>query len=231
MRPAVRRLFWWVGLVTLVALVTWLMSGCAMLPKGRIKANGVTVQSPKDGNNANLTQENATGVLTLPAGSKVTTVKWEAVAWQPAINGRPEVQAQPAREETTVVLSADATWQKDERKIAANTGTIDTTVAMRRIDIESAKPLLYASIIAAIIAAVFVYIKYPTPALIFGGVSVIFFLAWKVSGLPSWFWVIGVFGAGAGLFLWFGHRRGENDGVKAALAGDIETKATPSVKS
>jgi hypothetical protein len=149
--------------------------------------------------------------LTLPAGSTVTVTKFGAVAWEPATGSRPEVKAQPAREVTQVELSRDTTWQKEETKIAANTGTIDTTVATHRIDVESHKILLYAAIGAMVVAGIFVYLKYPTPALMCGAAAVIFFLAWKLSDLPPWFYVIGVGGFVGAVALHRGYERREKE--------------------
>lgn len=200
-----------VGVTLLAALIILLFGGCAMT-KSRIKGNdGVVVQGPKDGNNVSLAQERGEAVLPLPAGSTVTVTKFGAVAWEPAMNGRPEVRAQPAREVTEVKLSRDTEWRREETKLAADTGRIDTSVAVRRLEIQSAKTLLLASIGAAVLALLFVYIKYPTPALLCGSASVVFFLAWKLSDLPSWFWVIGAVAIAGGFALYRGYERREKD--------------------
>lgn len=205
-----RRVIWFVVVVALAALVMFLMPGC--LTKGRIKGQGgVVVQGPKDGNNVSLAQEQSAGVLTLPQGSTVTVTKFGAVAWEPAINGRPEVRAQPAREVTEVTLSRDTTWRKDETKLAADTGVVDQTVALKRIQAGENRYLLFAAIGAAVAALLFVYIKYPTPALMCGAASVVFFLAWKLADLPDWFYVVGIVGAAGAVFLWRGYERKENE--------------------
>ncbi len=222
MRPGTRRLLWFVGLLVVAVILTFAFSGCNLM-KGRIKAQGVTVQSPKDGNNASLAQGQSTGVLTLPKGSTLTVTKFGAVAWEPPTGLKPEVKAEPAREETKVVLSADAQWTKEESTVAANTGTIDNTVAVRRIQVAENRYLLFAAIVAAVAGGFFLYIKYPTPAMMCGAASVVFFLAWKLADLPSWFWVVGVAGIGCGIFLYLGHKRGEADGVKAAVTGNLES--------
>lgn len=211
-----RRVYVIVAVVVLAALAVFLFGGCLHSMKGRITAPGVTVQGPKDGNNVSLASDTAASTLTLPAGSKLTTVKWEPVRWQPATPTSPEVKAQPAREETTVVLAADTVWRRDETKITADTGVIDQTVALRRIQTAENRYLLFASIGAAIAAGLFVYIKYPTPALLCGGASVVFFLAWKLADLPDWFYVVGVGGCIAGVVMWKAHERGEKDEREAA---------------
>ncbi len=225
-----RRLLWFVGLLVVAVILTFAFSGCNLM-KGRIKAQGVTVQSPKDGNNASLAQGQSTGVLTLPKGSTLTVTKFGAVAWEPSTGLKPEVKAEPAREETKVILSADAQWTNDESTVVANTGTIDNTVAVRRIQAAENRYLLFAAIGAAVAGGFFLYIKYPTPAMMCGAASAVFFLAWKLADLPSWFYVVGVAAIAGGFALWRGHARGEADGVKAGLAGDVEPKNPPVAKT
>ncbi len=225
-----RRVFVIVALVVAAALVIWLFGGCAML-KGRIKSGGVTVQSPKDGNGASLAQQHSGETLTLPEGTKVTTVKETASPAIPATSTTPAIPARPATETTTFVLPKEAVWQKDETRVEANTGTIDNTVAVRRIQAAENRYLLFAAIAAAGAGGFFLYIKYPTPAMMCGAASVVFFLAWKLADLPSWFYVVGVVAIAGGFALWRGHARGEADGVKAGLAGDVEPKNPPVVKA
>jgi hypothetical protein len=56
---------------------------------------------------------------------------------------------------------------------------------------------------------IFIWLGYPTPAFISGGASVIFLLSWKLSGLPDWFWVVGVAALAAASAIWLGHERAE----------------------
>lgn len=205
-----RRVIWFVVVVALAALVMFLMPGC--LTKGRIKGQGgVVVQGPKDGNNVSLAQEQSTGVLTLPAGSKLTTVKESASPAVPATETTPAIPPKPAREITEVTLSRDTTWRKDETKIAADTGVIDQTVALRRIQVSENRYLLITSIGCMILAGAFFYIKYPTPALMCAAGSVIAFIAWKVADLPPWFWIMVPCLVVGAVFLWRGYERKENE--------------------
>ncbi len=215
---------------TLPIILVLIFSGCA-LTRGRITSGGLTVTSPKDGNSASIDKADIKQSVGIPAGSVVKITKWEPVAWHPATADQPEVKAQPGREVTEVELSRDTQWRKDETKIVADTGTVDTSIAKHRIDAAENRYLLFAAIGAAVAGGFFLYIKYPTPALMCGGASIVFFLAWKLADLPDWFWAVGMLAIGGGVFLWLGHKRGENDGVKAALAGDVEPKSTPVVKS
>lgn len=215
----------------LIGLSLAAFCGCRLFP-ARISAPGVSVVGVKDaGKAATLNSDTSVASLPIPEGSRLTVTKWEPVAWRAATQTSPEVQAQPAREVTEIVLSKPTEWRKNETRIAADTGTVDTTLAKHRIDVAENRYLLFAALGAAVAGGFFLYIKYPTPALMCGAASVVFFLAWKLSDLPDWFWVVGVAGIGCGVFLWLGHRRGEQDGVKAAFAGDIEPKNTPVVKT
>jgi hypothetical protein len=217
---------------TLVIIGVFTLSGCHYFQKGTIRAGGSTVIGvPDAGKPATLAQDTSVGTLPLPAGSRLVMTKWEPVAWHAATDTSPEVKAQPGREVTEVFLSRDTQWRKDETHIQADTGTVDTSIAQHRIDVAEDRILLFVSIGAAVLGGVFLYLKYPTPALICGCAAVVFFMAWRLSGLPPWFHVLGFAGLAAAVFMWLGHRRGEHDGVKAALAGDVEPKNPPVVKS
>lgn len=166
--------------------------------------------------------------MPLPAGSKLTVTKIEPMAAIPATDGYKEVPAQPAREITEVVLPKETEWRKTGTRIQANTGTVDTSIAKHRIDAAENRYLLFASLGAAIAAGFFLYIKYPTPALICGAASVVFFLAWKLADLPDWFYVVGVGGLVGAFCLWRGHERGEVHAT-AQILGTPESTVTAQV--
>ena len=140
--------------------------------------------------------------MPLPEGSKVTVTKYEAVA------ATEKAPAQPAREVTEIQPNGPTEFHKTESRTDASTGTIDTSVRKHEIDAAEGRPLLYASIIAALAAGFFVYRAYPTPAICCGAASIVFFMAWKVSGLPSWFYAVGIAALVGGGALWLGHNRG-----------------------
>lgn len=155
------------------------------------------------GKPATLNTTDARESLPIPAGSTVTVTEIPAVA------ATATAPAQPARRITEFKPSAPTEWQKFDTSVSANTGTVDTSIAAKRIDSEESRPLLYAALASLVGAGVCLYLRYPTPALMCGGGAVVFFLAWKVSGMPPWFHVIGVAAlAGAG-FLYLGHEKGE----------------------
>ena len=185
-----------------VIVCSLLLCGCGMIP-ARIKAGPVTVQGVRDaGKPATLATSEAGTVIPLPEGSKVTVTKYEPVA---ATQAAP---AQPAKEVTEIVPSAPTEYRKQESTVKADTGTVDTSIAAKKIDSAESRPLLYASILCALAGAFFVYRAYPTPALCCGAASVVFFMAWKVSGLPDWFWAIGLVAVAGGAALYLGHNRG-----------------------
>lgn len=191
-----------------VIVCSLLLCGCGMIP-ARIKAGPVTVQGVKDaGTGANLATSEAGTTIPLPAGSRVTVTKESAIAGQPATNDTPAVKAQPAKETTVIEPAGPTEYHKTESTIKADTGTVDTSIAAKRIDSAESRPLLYASILCALAGAFFVYRAYPTPALCCGAASVVFFMAWKVSGLPEWFWAVGLVAIAGGVALYLGHNRG-----------------------
>lgn len=217
-----RRVFVIVGVIVLVVLVIVLFSGCSAFSKRpKISGNGISVLGvPDAGKAATLDSGTSVATLPLPVGSTLVMTKSEAMA------GIPEKgqQAQPAKEVVEVKLGGPTEWRKTESTVKADTGTVDVSIAKHRIDVVENRYLLFASIGAAIAGGFFLYIKYPTPALMCGAASVVFFLAWRLVGLPDYFWGIGALAVGGGLFLYLGHRRGESDGVKAAVSGNIEAE-------
>ncbi len=198
-----------------------LLTACGSIP--RISFGNASVQGVKDaGKPATLSSGETRSGVAIPANTPVKITKIDAV---PATD---KAAFQPAREEVTFVPTFDTKLESVSTSMQANTGTVDQTVALRKIDAAENRYLLFAAIGAALAGGFFLYIKYPTPAFICGATSVVFFLAWRLADLPSWFYLIGAMGLVAAVFLYLGHKRGENDGVKAAIAGNVEAP-TPKV--
>lgn len=199
--------------LALISFALLCLTGCGYFAKrGQIKGAGVSVMGvPDAGKAATLASDTSVGTLPLPAGSKLTVTKWEPVAWRPATDTQPEVKAQPGREVTEVELSRDTQWRKDETKIVADTGTVDTSIAKHRIDAEENRFLLFASLGALAAAGVFLYLKFPTPAMMCAGAAAVLFIAWKVAGLPPWFHVIGFCALAGAVFLHRGYERREKE--------------------
>jgi hypothetical protein len=194
-----------------ILAVLALTPSCALFKKaGSIITPQGTVIGVKDaGKPATLASEGSVATLTLPAGTNVTTVKESALAGILASDSSPAIPPKPEREVTTFVLPSEAKWVKTETKLSANTGTVDTSIAEHKIDVQAAQPLLYAALLSLVAAGFFVYRAYPTPALICGGASAVFLLAWKAAGAPSWLWAVGAVALAGAAFLFIGHERGE----------------------
>ncbi len=222
-----RRVFVIVALVVAAALVIWLFGGCAML-KGRIKSGGVTVQSPKDGNGASLAQQHSGETLTLPEGTKFTTVKETASPAIPATSTTAAVPAKPATETTTFVLPKEAVWQKDETKVEANTGTIDNTVAVKRLEIAERQWLLWVAIGCGV-GGLIVRASFPAWPSISNGLllaGIVAFAAWKLSEIPAWTWLAVL---GVAVLLVMGYKRREKDEREAAAANVNPQSPSPKV--
>jgi hypothetical protein len=185
------------------------LTGCSLLNRGAIKAGGVSVTGPKDaGTPTTLNTATQKGSIRIPANSRIIRREVAAQPAVPATKESPAIPAKPALVETEVFPSADTEWNESQSTVAANSGTVDTSIASKRIDAEESRPLLYAAIAAALAAGFFVYRAYPTPALCCGAASVVFFMAWRMSGLPSWFWALGLAAIAGGAFLYLGHEKG-----------------------
>ncbi len=193
---------------TLLIALCLLLAGCHNAPA--ITAAGVTVTAPKDaGKPATLATSNASEVLPLPTGTRIVVTETEATKPILSPTGAVTAPAQPAVKVTEIVPGGPTEWRKTEATVAADTGVVDTTIATRKIDAAESRPLLYAALAAAAAAGFFVWAHYPTPAMACAVAAIVFFMAWKVSGLPSWFWAVGLLAAGVGAALYLGHERGE----------------------
>ncbi len=180
------------------------LCGCSWLP-AKIKSGATTVTAVKDaGKPATLETGDKGESLPIPAGSSLTVTKVEAM---PAA---PNVPAQPAREVTEVHLTEPTVWTRTEKTVKADTGTVDTSVALKKVETAESRVLLYAALAAMLGAGVFVYLHYPTPAMMCAGAAVVLFIAWKVAGMPDWLWGVGAAALGGAVFLYIGHERGLN---------------------
>lgn len=192
-----------------------LLGGCSTV--GRIKTGAASIFAVKDaGKAATLDENHEVATLPIPAGTRAVMTSLEPIAGQPATETSPAIAPQAGRTVTEFIFDKPSEWKKTGTYIRADTGTVDTTIAKHRIDVEESRYLLFAAMGAGIAAGVFLYLKYPTPAFICGGAAVIFFMAWKLSGLPWWFHILGFCAIAAAIFLWIGHRRGERDGAIAS---------------
>lgn len=200
-------------LYIIVVAVLCILTGCAFFQKhGFIKSGNVSVAAVGDaGKPGELHTSDKKESLPIPAGSKITVTKTEAV---PATD---KTAFRPATEVTEIAPNGNTEWQKFDTSVNANTGTVDTSVALKKVEAGESRPLLYAAIGAALMAGFFVWRAYPTPAIACGAASVVFFLAWKVSGLPDYFWGIGAAALAIAGGLYLGYERAEKQHAIAAV--------------
>jgi hypothetical protein len=160
----------------------------------RVRIGKVEASAPKDtGKPATVASDTTTTEVAIPEGSTLEEVTTSELAEKPL----------------RLTFSRPSALRIVRENQTASTGTVDTSVAIRRADNAARMPLLYAAIGAMVGAAAFLFLKYPTPALLCGAASVVFFVAWQAAGLPAWFWVVGAVAIAGGLALWIGHERGE----------------------
>lgn len=194
----------------ILAGLVFLMSGCSLFQRAMsiVTPQGSVIGSKDAGKPATLDSNTKTDSITIPAGTTVSVTKEQAIPAIPKTDTSPGQEARPAREITTFTLPKDVKWEKAEYAMVANTGTPDVSIAKKKIEAAESRILLYVSISAMIAAGFFIYTRYPTPAYISGGASLVLFAAWKLSDLPDWFWVVGIVALAAAAFLYIGHERG-----------------------
>lgn len=188
-----------------------ILAACSTLP--RIRIGKAEVQAPKDaGTPATMAQGEVRTGLAIPPNTKVSIVKVEAI---PATADTP---ARPATQTLTFDFSQASEFIETANTLAASTGTIDTTVAKKRIDTESKAPLLWAGIACLGVGVVLFVLKWPGPALLCGIGSGVFFAAWKIADIPWW---VGLLAVGAAVFLVVGYLKSQqdlnNDGIPDRL--------------
>lgn len=202
MSKAAAQLCLWIICTLILCL---LFGGCALFQKKGIATIGKnSVTAVQDaGKPATLATSDGKESVAIPKDTEVIITKDAATP------------TTPARETTRIHFNSPTEWQKFTATVAANTGTVDTSIAKQKIDAAESRPLLYASIGAALAAGFFLYRAYPTPAFICGGAAVVFFMSWKASGLPDWFWAVGACALAGAVALYLGHERGEKAAVVA----------------
>ncbi len=169
------------GIATVVALGAFTFSGCAMFRVPRIKVPGIEVQAPKDaGKPASLNTSDAKETLTIPPGSRFILKQKEAL---PATSERP---AQPAESVVEIEPSAAMQWAKAVNSISADTGTVDTSVALARVKSDERKPLLYMAIIATLVGLGLMYFRFPSLAVMAFIGAGLFGLAWWFDRISGW---------------------------------------------
>jgi len=106
---------------------------------------------------------------------------------------------EPARVVESFKFFEPTTFERTASSLRADTGTVDTTVAVRRVESEEKRPLVYAAMACGVAALAAMYFGHPTIALCCAGAAGLAFAAWKLADVPSWLWVLALVAA-AGLY-------------------------------
>jgi len=196
----------------------WL--GGARMPS--IKVGNTVVKPPEMvGKAATIEQKETRSGFVIPAGTEVTVTRTEG---QAAFGDRPAI---PASSVTAYRFDKPSEFLAFDTTTNANSGTVDTSVAMRAQEIQSKKPLLYAALASLLGAVVWLYLKFPTPALLCGVASGVFFAAWKLADMPSWVWAVGVAAVGVAAGMHAGFFKGERQPVSATVTTTETIKSPP----
>jgi len=193
-----------------------LVSGCAGF-RARVHTKTASAVAPADPVTPATVQETA---LPIPAGSKVE-VRRETVTPAPT---QAEPTPAPRVVETTTITPAKDTQLTIARAESGTQRAPDIRATLRHEDNAARAPLLYAALAAVALAALAVFLHYPTPAVLCGIAAAIFFVAWQAAGLPQWVWIAAVAALAVAAGLYFGHERAEK--LLAANRGVSEKTPT-----
>lgn len=203
-----------------------LLSGCSILGRApRIKIGDATVTAPKDvGRAATLATTNAGTTIPLPEGSVVTVTKIDAIAAKSPENGLPAVKAEPAREVTEIRPAGPTEYHKTENTVSANSGTVDTSVATKRIEAEERRPLLFCAIGAVVAGLGFMYVRFQALAVMCFLAGGVFFLAWRMAEISPWVGALFLVAAVAGFAF---YKRAEWDADHDGIPDFLQHKKPP----
>ena len=200
-----------------VAMVVLCLLGCGTaLPK--VKVKGATAQGPRDiGAPATVESGGTVTTLPVPAGSTVESV--------PAVPASATSAGIPAA--VRVVLAGASELRSETHASKASSGSTDSTVAVKRIEVESAAEerrwLLWAAIGCGVVGLVLKSMLPAWPALSNGLLvgAVAAGCAWKLAEVPAWLWLAVL--AGAGLMV-AGYKRAEWDANGNGIPDALESK-------
>ena len=181
------------------ALAALAFTGCAAF-RARVATATASAIAPADPATPAKVEEAA---LPIPAGSTVE-VRRETITPAPTPD---EPSPTPHSIETLTITPAADTRLTLARAESGTQRAPDARAALRREDNKARAPLLMAALSAAGLAALAVFLRYPTPAILCGIGSVVFFLAWQVASLPQWVWITGGGAIAIAAGLYFGHER------------------------
>lgn len=193
----------------LLVLTSLCLVGCTRLPS--IKIGKDSVAAPRDaGSPATLNKDEVKTTLGVPANTTVVTTQ---VAATPATDKSP---AMPAYTTTEWRFLAPTKFEQTAVGLLASTGTIDTTVAKHRIDVEDRSKLLWVAIGCGISGLLARSLLPAWPALSNGLLlaAALAGLSWKISELPEWLWATVLLGVA---LLIAGYKRAEWDANKDGI--------------
>lgn len=216
-------------LLSLGSALIVLFAGCMLrgprvsIPDNGILAGGEATAPKNNGTPATVASSGEETRMEVAAGSTVTETTIDA---QPAVPATPDTPAQPAQPRTVVRevhLSAPTAIVQKAQHVQTSTGTIDTAVALRKVQAAESRWLLWAAIGCGIGGLVVRSMLPAWPSLsngLFAG-AVCAFIAWKFSDLPAWFFLvpIGLLGAKA-----LGYKRAEWDANGNGVPDLLEKK-------
>jgi len=210
---------------TAMLLFLPLLTGCSLLNRGVIKANGVTVTGVKDaGKPAVIATTSAGTSIPLPEGSTVTVTKIAPIAAAPAKEGVPAVKAEPAKEVTEIRPAGPTEYHHTESTVKADTGTVDTSVAVHRIEAEERRPLLYCAIGGVVAGLAFMYVRFQAIAVMCFIGAGCFFLAWRIAEISPWVGGLFLVAAVAGFAF---YKRAEWDSNGDGIPDFLQNKQPP----
>lgn len=161
-------------------------AGCKTVPQIITKA-GAVIGVPDAGKPATLTSGESRTGFRVPANSRLTVTKTEAA---------PDA---PAREVSVWEFSAPTQFEQVSSSILANTGTVDTVVATRRIDAEERRWLLWAGIGAVLVGIVLManpYVRWPLGGALIAGAGGLFIFAHQTPAVFTVAVCVGVLAVG-----------------------------------
>lgn len=198
-----------------LAVAMVLVSGCGLLPgKGTIRSGETSVRGQSEAVNTTLNTSTAGEKVALPQNSKITTTETAA---QPATEKSP---ARPAQTVTVIEPGGPTEWVKTASTVQADTGKVDTSVSLHKIDVAERRWLLWAAIGCGILGIVLKSMLPAWPGISNGLLiaSPAAFAAWKFAEVPAWLWFVVVV---AVVLLALGYKRAEwdknGDGIPDAL--------------
>ena len=210
------RLLAWSALGALLVLVASCASGCVRQP--RAKAGQATAFAPMDpGKPGEASSSSSVATLPVPPGSTVETVP-----------GTPEAPAPSVK----VTLSAPSELRVESHGESASSGTVDTSVAVKKAELAQAssdrQPLLWVAIVCGVLGLILRSVAKEWPALgngfllagVFAGA------AWKLSEVPGWIWMAVLV---AVVLLVLGYKRAEWDANGDGVP-DVLQRRNPPIK-